>query len=321
MDPASAPPPAPPPPSSAAAPRSSRGPLAGPLALLALVALLLLDPDAVAPLSAISQRALVAIGGDDARGGGAAPPCGPELELDVFILSQPGSARKRAAVRIASLSRLVGRCASHHFLLTRPRDAGEQRSLTEENSTHGDLRYADSAAEDWDLAKKVWLEVRAAAARANAAFLLKVDDDHMVFYDRLLDQLQNLPRERLLWGRRGSGAVFEGDPTVYTNNAYLMSADVVRAVADDAAAGTCLKMPGDDYCIGRSATGRGGAELIDDPRWFNDDKGDERVCLCRHWTLADEDALVVHHVRPQLLEAFARNKTLFEEMRFPDRNY
>jgi cytosine/adenosine deaminase-related metal-dependent hydrolase len=35
-------------------------------------------------------------------------------------------------------------------------------------------------------------------------------------------ELPLLPATRLLWGRRGSGAVFEGDPTLYMNNAYLM---------------------------------------------------------------------------------------------------
>jgi hypothetical protein len=67
--------------------------------------------------------------------------------------------------------------------------------------------------------------------------------------------------------RRGSGAVFEGDPTIYTNNAYLMSADVLQQVASDALAGSCLKLPGDDYCIGRSATTVGAAVLIADSRW------------------------------------------------------
>ena len=168
----------------------------------------------------------------------------------------------------------------------------------------------------------MWLALRAAAERADAPFLLKVDDDHMVFYDRLLQELQALPRRGLLWGRRGSGASFEGDATAYTNSAYLMSEDVLRAVAADAEAGTCAHpAPGEDYCIGRSATGKVGAELVDDGRWHNDDDGDPRLCLCRRWTLEDASSLVVHHVRPQLMEAFARNKTGFALMRFPDRNY
>ena len=139
---------------------------------------------------------------------------------------------------------------------------------------------------------------------------------------RLLPELlERAPREFLLWGRQGSGATFEGDPTQYTNSAYVMSADVVDAVAADVQASTCHNSPGEDFCMGRSATAGFGAVLRNDERWFNDDTGDPSLCLCKPWTLEDGDALLVHHVRPQLLEAFARNKTRFAEMRYPDRSY
>ena len=254
-------------------------------------------------------------------------------------------ARKRAAVRDVSLARVdAARFAvAYSFLLTAPDPAAAaaqavedgasgaagaaaaaaaMRLLEDENATHGDLRFADSTAEDADLSMKVWLELRAAAALGDHLFLLKCDDDHMVFYDRLLPELlERAPREFLLWGRQGSGATFEGDPTQYTNSAYVMSADVVDAVAADVQASTCHNSPGEDFCMGRSATAGFGAVLRNDERWFNDDTGDPSLCLCKPWTLEDGDALLVHHVRPQLLEAFARNKTRFAEMRYPDRSY
>jgi hypothetical protein len=246
------------------------------------------------------------------------------LDLRVMILSQAASARKRAAVRLASLSTVDAASfrVAYFFLLTRPPGEIERKALVAENVTNGDLHYADDTVRDNDLAQKVWLALRAVAELADASFFLKVDDDHMVFYDRLLQELQALPRRGLLWGRRGSGANFEGDPTVYTNNAYLMSLDVLQAVAADADAGTCAHpVPGEDYCLGRSATSKGGAELVDDSRWHNDDDGDPRLCLCRRWTLDDTSSIVVHHVKPQLMEAFATNKTKFALMLFPDRNY
>jgi hypothetical protein len=241
-----------------------------------------------------------------------------------MILSQAASVRKRAAVRRASLPTVPAATyrVGYLFLLTRPPDAEARSLLAAENATFGDLHFADDTVRDADLAKKVWLGLRAAAELADAPFFLKVDDDHMVFYDRLLQELEALPRRGLLWGRRGSGANFEGDPVVYTNNAYLMSEDVLQAVAADADAGTCAHpVPGEDYCTGRSATGPGKAELFDDTRWHNDDDGDPRLCLCRRWTLEDESSIVVHHVKPQLMEAFVANKTLFAIMRYPDRNY
>ena len=256
----------------------------------------------------------------DAGGGKGGLP----LDLRVMILSMASSSRKRAAVRLASLPTVDASAfrVGYLFLLTRPPDEEARRALAEENATFGDLHFADDAVLDADLAMKVWRALGEAAARADAPFFLKLDDDHMVFYDRLLAALEMLPRSGLLWGRRGSGANFEGDPVVYTNNAYLLSKDVLQAVAADAQAGSCSHpVPGEDYCTGRSATGAGGAALIDDNRWHNDDEGLEHLCLCRHWTLEDETSIVVHHVKPQVMEAFATNKTRFAEMRFPDRNY
>ena len=246
------------------------------------------------------------------------------LDLRVMILSMASSARKRAAVRLASLPTVDASAfrVGYLFLLTQPPGEEARRALAEENATFGDLHFADDAVLDADLAMKVWRALGEAAARADAPFFLKLDDDHMVFYDRLLAALEAMPRSGLLWGRRGSGANFEGDPVVYTNNAYLMSEDVLQAVAADAQAGSCAHpVPGEDYCTGRSATGAGGATLIDDHRWHNDDDGDPRLCLCRHWTLEDESSIVVHHVKPQLMEAFATNKPRFEHMRYPDRLY
>jgi hypothetical protein len=248
------------------------------------------------------------------------------LDLQIVILSRPSTALKRAAVRLSSLSTLaLDRTykISYFFLLSRPprEDVDLWQTIFRENTTHGDLKFSEEGVSDNDLSKKVWLALRTVALQKKAKFLLKIDDDHMVFYDRLLNELGNLSPERLLWGRRGSGAVSEHDRTIYTNSAYLMSADVLERVAEDVEAGTCGNLPGEDYCMGRSATGKGGAELFDDHRWFNDDEGDPRLCLCKHWTLEDTSALVIHHVRPQLMEAFARNKTLFSQMRYPDRNY
>ena len=246
------------------------------------------------------------------------------LNLQVVILSRPSTFSKRAAVRLASLPTISlanSYRISYFFVLSRPSSYELLESIRLENESYGDLRFADDSASDNDLSKKVWLTLRSVAARKNTKFLLKIDDDHMVFYDRLMNELENLSTQRLLWGRRGSGAVSEHDRTIYTNNAYLMSADVLDRVAEDIEAGTCGNLPGEDYCMGRSATGKGGAELFDDHRWFNDDDGDPRLCLCKHWTLEDTSALVIHHVRPQLMEAYARNKTLFSQMRYPDRNY
>ena len=327
----------------AAAKRSARG-----LLLLGTLLLLFLDsgepqrgPVAPQPLLLVTQRARSATGvcaagegagagvlaGRGACGGGHAGGANSvdrRLDLRVMILSRPATKRKRAAVRLASLPTVDAAAfrVAYLFYLTRPPDEETQRALAEENATYGDLHFADDSVADADLSKKVWLGLGEAAARGDAPFLLKLDDDHMVFYDRLLAALEFLPRTGLLWGRRGSGANFEGDPVVYTNNAYLMSEDVLQAVAADAEAGTCAHpVPGEDYCTGRSATGAGKAELIDDSRWHNDDEGLEHLCLCRHWTLEDETSIVVHHVKPQLMEAFATNKTLFASMRFPDRYY
>ena len=277
-----------------------------------------------APLAARSGRRRVGVGlGVGLGGAGGDGGAARRLDLQVVILSQAANARKRAAVRLASLSTLDAEAysASYYFSLTRPASPGELEQLAAENETHGDLRFSPEGVQDVDLARKVWLEVRAAAAANASRFWIKLDDDHMVFYDRLFENLSLMPQSRLLWGRRGSGAISEFDATLYTNNAYLMSADVLQAVAADPSAATCFKLPGDDYCIGRSATTAGSAELVDDPRWHNDDDGDPSLCLCRRWTLEDETSIVVHHVKPQVMEAFATNKTRFAEMRFPDRNY
>ena len=252
-----------------------------------------------APLAARSvpgrRRVGLGLGPGGASGGAGAAR---RLDLQVMILSQAANARKRAAVRLASLSTLDAEAnsASYYFSLTRPASPGELEQLAAENETHGDLRFSPEGVQDVDLARKVWLEVRAAAAANASRYWIKLDDDHMVFYDRLFENLSLMPQLRLLWGRRGSGAISEFDDTLYTNNAYLMSADVLQAVAADPSAATCFKLPGDDYCIGRSATTAGSAELVDDPRWHNDDDGDPSLCLCRRWTLEDETSIVVHHV-------------------------
>ena len=333
---------------SACEPSSSREGLPGAALLLALLLALLVEaPDVLlAPLLATRalsggvsgglHRQLTCPAGVGAGAGvlaGAGGACGVparplELDLRVIILSRAAAARQRAAVRLASLSTVDAAAfrVAYFFLLSRPPGAGDEnalvRELEEESAAFGDLLFADDGIEDMDLSQKVWLAMRDVAARADAPFLLKVDDDHMVFYDRLLRELQALPRHGLLWGRRGSGAINRRDKTAYTNSAYLMSEDVLQAVAADARASSCPNpVPGEDFCVGRSATTAGRAKIVDDKRWHNDDDGDPRLCLCRRWTLEDNTSIVVHHVRPQLMEAFATNKSRFAAMRYPDRNY
>ena len=153
-----------------------------------LVALLVLflaseelrEPLAPQPLQLLRVRG----GGGGGRSGGTEG--GFPLDLRVMILSMASSARKRAAVRLASLPTVDASAfrVGYLFLLTQPPGEEAQRALSEENATFGDLHFADDAVLDADLAMKVWRALGEAAARADAPFFLKLDDDHMVFYDR-----------------------------------------------------------------------------------------------------------------------------------------
>jgi hypothetical protein len=131
----------------------------------------------------------------------------------------------------------------------------------------------------------------------------------------MFEKLKTLPSTNLLWGRQGSGYGPRG--SIYTNNAIFLSMDIVDRVALDEGASTCGKE--DDFCIGNSAT-RHGAVIIDDHQWINDDTGQPNLCLCAPWTI-ESDVIVVHHVHPEVMEAFVDNKDLFSKMRYPHRNY
>lgn len=242
-----------------------------------------------------------------------------ELDLLIMIASAYNNVRKRNAVRRTTLSRIPFEeySVQYYFFITKPDSTTTQSSLLEENATYGDLSLAHEGYLDFDLSHKVWMELRRASSRSfgRPKFLLKCDDDHFIFYEKLFQKLITLPTTNLIWGRQGSGY---GPPgSIYTNNAVLMSMDIVDRVALDERASTCGKE--DDHCIGTSAT-RHGAIIVDDHRWMNDDTGQANLCLCAPWTL-ETDAIVVHHVHPEVMEAYVDDKELFSKMRFPHRNY
>jgi hypothetical protein len=242
-----------------------------------------------------------------------------ELDLLIMIASAYNNVRKRNAVRRTTISRIPFEeyAVQYYFFITKPDSIMTQSSLLEENATHGDLSFAHEGFADFDTSHKVWMELRLASSRSfgRPKFLLKCDDDHFIFYEKMLKKLMTLPPTNLIWGRQGSGY---GPPgSIYTNNAVLMSMDVVDRVALDERASTCGKE--DDHCIGTSAT-RHGAIIVDDHQWMNDDTGQANLCLCAPWTL-ESDVIVVHHVHPEVMEAYVDDKELFSRMRFPHRNY
>ena len=256
------------------------------------------------------------------------------VDLQVMLLSRYGTHRKRAAVRRVSLALVTQQRAAfdelddanltsralrvaYYFAITQPDDVAEVAELLLENATHGDIYFTATGVDNIDLSRKVWEELRIAAHHGAARWFLKADDDHMIFYDLMLRELAGSPSAGLFWGRRGTG-----HSGTYTNSAYLMSFDVLEAVSSDVRASTCGNDPGEDYCIGTAAIDRSGLVRLfrDDIRWYNDDNGLAHLCLCAHW-LEETPTLVVHHVRPQLMEAWADNRTLFQKMRYPDRNW
>ena len=248
-----------------------------------------------------------------------APDVEDQLDLLIIIISTPKNVLKRKAVRRTTISRIpyLEYSVLYYFLITKPESLTLQNTLIEENATYGDISFAQEGFADYDTSRKVWMELRLASARSfgRPKFILKCDDDHFIFYEKMFEKLKTLPSTNLLWGRQGSGY---GPPgSVYTNNAIFLSMDIVDRIALDDAASTCGKE--DDFCIGNSAT-RHGAGIIDDHQWINDDTGQPNLCLCAPWTL-DSDVIVVHHVHPEVMEAFVDNKDLFTKMRYPNRNY
>lgn len=242
-----------------------------------------------------------------------------ELDLLIIIISSPKNVVKRKAVRKTTIPRIPYQEYSvrYYFLITKPESLSLQNSLTEENSTFGDISFAQEGVADFDTSRKVWLELQLASIRSYSRpkFVLKCDDDHFIFYEKLFQKLKTLPKTNLLWGRQGSGYGPIG--SIYTNNAIFLSIDIVDRVSLDEGASTCGKE--DDFCIGNSAT-RHGAIIIDDHQWINDDIGQENLCLCAPWTL-DSNVVVVHHVHPEVMEAFIDDKEHFSKMRYPHRNY
>jgi len=248
-----------------------------------------------------------------------APDVEDQLDLLIIIISTPKNFLKRKAVRRTTISRIpfLEYSVLYYFLITKPESQTSQNTLIEENSTFGDISLAHEGIDDFDTSRKVWMELRLASARSfgRPKFILKCDDDHFIFYEKMFEKLKTLPRTNLLWGRQGSGYGPRG--SIYTNNAIFLSMDIVDRVALDEGASTCGKE--DDFCIGNSAT-RHGAVIIDDHQWINDDTGQPNLCLCAPWTI-ESDVIVVHHVHPEVMEAFVDNKDLFSKMRYPHRNY
>jgi len=242
-----------------------------------------------------------------------------EIDLLIMIASASGNVRKRNAVRRTTLSRIpfMEYSVLYYFFVTKPDNVTAQTLLSEENATFGDISFADRRYPDFDTSHKVWMELKLASARlyGRPKFLLKCDDDHFIFYEKFFEKLQTLSTTNLIWGRQGNGY---GPPgSIYTNNAVLMSMDIVDRVALDERASICGKE--DDHCIGTSAT-RHGAQIVDDHQWMNDDIGEVDRCLCAPWTL-ESNVIVVHHVHPEVMEAFVDDKELFTKMRYPHRNY
>jgi len=248
-----------------------------------------------------------------------APDVEDQLDLLIIIISTPKNFLKRKAVRRTTISRIpfLEYSVLYYFLITKPESQTSQNTLIEENSTFGDISLAHEGIDDFDTSRKVWMELRLASARSfgRPKFILKCDDDHFIFYEKMFEKLKTLLRTNLLWGRQGSGYGPRG--SIYTNNAIFLSMDIVDRVALDEGASTCGKE--DDFCIGNSAT-RHGAVIIDDHQWINDDTGQPNLCLCAPWTI-ESDVIVVHHVHPEVMEAFVDNKDLFSKMRYPHRNY
>lgn len=242
-----------------------------------------------------------------------------ELDLLIIIISTPKNVLKRNAVRRTTLSRIpfLEYSVLYYFLITKPDNFANMQLILEENSTFHDISFAHDGYADFDTSHKVWMELRLASERSlsRPKFILKCDDDHFIFYEKFFEKLKTLPSTNLLWGRQGSGY---GPPgSIYTNNAIFLSMDIVDRVALDEGASKCGKE--DDFCIGNSAT-RHGAIIVDDHQWINDDTGQPNLCLCAPWTI-DSDVIVVHHVHPEVMEAFMEDKELFSIMRYPFRNY
>jgi len=242
-----------------------------------------------------------------------------ELDLLIIIISTPKNVIKRKAVRNTTIPRIpfLEYSVRYYFLITKPESVALQNTLIEENSSYGDISFAHEGISDFDTSRKVWMELRLASTRSygRPKFILKCDDDHFIFYEKLFMKLKTLPYTNLLWGRQGSGY---GPPgSIYTNNAIFLSMDVVDRISLDDEASICGKE--DDFCIGNSAT-RHGAVIVDDHQWINDDVGQANLCLCAPWKV-DSDVIVVHHVHPEVMEAFVNDKEHFSKLRYPHRNY
>jgi hypothetical protein len=241
------------------------------------------------------------------------------LDLVVCYLSraQPKNAARRAMLRrsLALLDVATFRVA-YYWVLTPPKEAGALAAVLAENATHGDLHFASPLIDDGELANKVWDEMRHAAALAQAPFWAKMDDDAVILWDRFLPALyREMPREGLVWCSQGSG-----HGGLYCTGPYLFSMDVVKRFASDEGA-CCGGGNIDDWFFpNRGWDNRAIWNFGADRRWHNDDMGQEYICACKPWTLTS-DSLVVHKVKPALLEAWLTNKTRFALLGQPHHRY
>jgi Galactosyltransferase len=250
----------------------------------------------------------------------------PDLRVLYLPRDTAVGAARRAALRAASLS-LINRSVysvGHSFLVTphANSDGLGSAALRSENATYGDIELASGeTVMDRDLTSKILMAMRAVVALAGnlqPTWWLKGDDDLFVRYDLLLPALSALPKERLMWCRKGRGGLMpDGLQEPYCNGMYLFSTDVLSLVLDHGVASICQY--NEDICISGTAS-RLGIPLIDDVRWHNDDRGNPQQCLCKPWTTRS-DSLMVHHVKPELVMAYHTNKTLFSSLFFPFRPY
>jgi hypothetical protein len=171
-------------------------------------------------------------------GGGFLPGrhVGGPLDLQIVYLSratQEGGARRASIRRTFSLLDASVYRVAYYWVLTPPADKEALEALRAENSTYGDIAWANPALQDPELTTKVWDEMRVGAAAPNAPpFWVKLDDDVLVLWERFMPVLyMEMPQEGLVWCSQGVG--HQG---IYCNGPYLWSMDVVRRLASDVGA-------------------------------------------------------------------------------------
>lgn len=255
----------------------------------------------------------------------AAGAAAPALDLLVVSLTRPllRNAARRVGVReaLAALLDATTYRVAFYWLMTEPTDTRVLVEVLAENATHGDIVFAPQSTADADLSRKVWDEMRHAArcGFGGSPFFLKLDDDAAVLWDRFLPTLYaEMPRSGLVWCSQGSAA------GVYCVGPYLMSADVVKALAAEENR-ELMEVLGDPTMEDKAITGwawnKGYITAFgSDRRWHNNDMGSERICLCKPWTLTS-DSLVVHKVEYHQLHAWLTNKTFFALLGQPHNRY